>query len=321
MKKIVISSLLLCNLVINGATMEQMKKFYNGKKVLVTGGAGFIGSHIVQTLVSFGADVRVLDNLSTGFTKNLEAIKDQVTLIQKSITDLDVCVQAAKDVEVIFHLAAFVSVPKSMEDPHECYDINVNGTLNLLEAARRNNVQTFIFSSSSAVYGDQELPYRESMTAKPQSPYGASKLIGEKLCQDYAISFGLKTLCLRYFNVYGERQNPNAAYAAVVAKFKDLMGADKSITIFGDGKQTRDFVRVEDVAMANLTSPLLDNAQLTGQPVNIACGKSIDLFELIDLLKVDFPEWSQEVRFAPARSGDVLHTAADVSHYMKLFTQ
>ena len=318
MKKMIAISLLLAGQITSGASMDQMNDFYKDKKVLVTGGAGFIGSHIVHQLVSLGADVRIMDNLSTGFETNIESVKDQIILIQKSITNLEACVLAVEGVDVIFHLAAFVSVPKSLEDPYACYDINVNGTLNLLEAARLNNVKHFIFSSSSAIYGDQELPYRESMTPKPQSPYGASKLIGEKLCQDYAISFGIKTLCLRYFNVYGERQNPNAAYAAVVAKFKDLMAAKKSITIFGNGKQTRDFVRVEDVAMANLSGPLLDDAQLTGQPINVACGKSMDLFELIDLLKPEFPEWEEVIKFAPARSGDVLHTAADVSRYQEL---
>ncbi len=318
MKKVMISALLLCNVMINGASMKKMNTFYENKHVLVTGGAGFIGSHIVAKLVGLGANVSILDNLSTGFEKNIAPVKDQITLIQNDITNKDACINAAKNMDVIFHLAAFVSVPKSLEDPFDCYNINVNGTINMLEAARINNVKHFIFSSSSAIYGDQELPYRESMTPQPQSPYGASKLIGEKLCQDYAISFGIKTLCLRYFNVYGERQNPNAAYAAVVAKFKDLMTANRSITIFGDGKQTRDFVRVEDVALANLTGPLLEDAQLTGQPVNIACGKSIDLFELIDLLKKDFPEWNEEIKFAPARSGDVLHTAADVSRYTEL---
>jgi UDP-N-acetylglucosamine/UDP-N-acetyl-alpha-D-glucosaminouronate 4-epimerase len=295
-----------------------IQKFYTQKKVLVTGGAGFIGSHITHTLVAMGAQVTVLDDFSTGFSSNLEDIKDQITIIHKSITNLDNCIEASKNCEIIFHLAAFISVPKSVEDPYLCYTINVNGTLNLLEAARINSVSHLIFSSSSAIYGDQELPYHEDMAPKPQSPYGASKLIGEKLCQDYATTFGINTISLRYFNVYGDRQNPHAAYAAVVAKFKDQMKTNKPITIYGDGKQTRDFVSVNEVVMANLMSPMLDSTHLNGQPINIASGKSIDLFDLITMLKPNYPEWQEQVLFAPARAGDVLHTVADVTKYHQL---
>ncbi|MEX0671877.1 MAG: SDR family NAD(P)-dependent oxidoreductase [Candidatus Babeliales bacterium] len=295
--------------------MNELKNFYHGKQVLVTGGAGFIGSHICEKLLELGAKVRILDNLSTGSLANIAHLDTNIDILNGTITDLTTCINAAKNVEMIFHLAAFVSVPKSTQDPFACYQTNVQGTVNMLEAARRNTVPYFIFSSSSSVYGDQNIPCTEAMACNPQSPYGTSKLIGEKLCQDYAYSFGLKTICLRYFNVYGERQDPNAAYAAVVAKFKNLMTAGKPITIFGDGKQTRDFVSVEQVTMANICSPLADAHYLTGQPINIASGKSINLFELIELLKKDYPTWPHQIQWAPARPGDVTNAAADISRY------
>jgi len=292
-----------------------MKHFYKDLPVLVTGGAGFIGSHITEKLVNLGANVTVIDDLSSGDMKNIENIKHKITFIQKSIVDMDACLQATKNQAVIFHLAAFISVSESIVNPHLCHNINVNGTFNMLEAARINNVKRFVFSSSAAVYGTTSEICKENMTPNPQSPYGTTKLIGEYYCKQFATNFDLNTVVLRYFNVFGKRQNPNGAYAAVVAKFTDLMGQNKPITIFGDGLQTRDFIPVERVAEANLTVAMPQNNQMNGQIFNIGTGKSINLLELVDKLKKDHPNYTKNIQFKPARTGDIKHSSADCSKY------
>jgi len=292
---------------------EAMFESYKNKRVLVTGGCGFIGSHITRTLVAHGAHVTVLDNLSSGFADHIAPVSEQITFIEGDIRDKHTCLQATKGQEVIFHLAAFVSVPHSVEEPLLCNDINVDGTINMLEAARINNVPRFVFSSSSAVYGQTEGACTEETPSNPTSPYGFSKRIGELLCQQYSINYGIGTICLRYFNVYGERQNPNAQYAAVVAKFNDLMHQDLPVTIFGDGQQTRDFIPVEQVVKANLMMGLLETAQMNGDIFNVATGKSISVIELFEQLKYTHPDYTQTPRFAPARAGDVKHTSAVVT--------
>jgi len=294
---------------------EKMKTFYKDLSVLVTGGAGFIGSHITQKLVKLGAKVTVIDNLSTGNIQNLENVKNDIRFIEKNIVDMDACLEATKGQAVIFHLAAFISVPESIKNPSKCHKINVDGTFNMLDAARTHGVQRFVFSSSSAVYGVVEGVCKETMTPHPESPYGTSKLIGEYYCKQFANNFGLHTIALRYFNVFGERQNPNGAYAAVVAKFKDLMKQNKPLTIFGDGLQTRDFIPVSDVVEANLTVAMLPPESMNGQVFNVATGKSINLLELIDMLKNNFPAYDQDILFKPARAGDIKHSSADCSKY------
>lgn len=294
-----------------------MELFYKNLPVLVTGGCGFIGSHIVTELVSLGANVTILDNLSTGSLANIEHVKNKVTVIQKSITDKNACIEAAHGKKVIFHLAAFISVPQSMEQPYLCHEINVDGTVNMLEAARINSVERFVFSSSAAVYGFANGTCSEQTPTDPQSPYGFSKLIGEYYCKQYALNFGIKTAILRYFNVWGERQNPNGSYAAVVAKFMDQMKHNAPITIFGDGKQTRDFVPVRKVAHANLILSMLAPAN-AGQIFNIGTGTSITLLELIDQLKKQFPSYTGDIIFAPTRSGDLKYSAANCSKYYSL---
>lgn len=298
-----------------GAPMEQ---FYRGKNVLVTGGCGFIGSHIAEKLVDLGAHVTILDDLSTGFLHNIESIKNKVTLIIASITDPNICKNTTKNKDIIFHLAAFISVPQSVEEPLVCHNVNINGTLNLLEAARINNVQRFVFSSSSAVYGSTNDIAKETDPCIPTSPYGMSKRVGELYCQQYAQHYGLKTICLRYFNVYGPRQDPNGPYAAVVAKFTYQMKHNLPITIFGDGKQTRDFIPVTDVANANLQCGMLNADLMNGQPFNIATGQSINLFELIELLKQQFPNYTEQILFGPPRPGDTKDSQADCSKYFSL---
>ena len=229
-----------------------MTAFYAGKKAVVTGGAGFIGSHIVEALVQQGAHVTVLDNLKTGTLDNLAAVKSNITFVEGTILDRELCITTLANAEYVFHLAAEISVPASMEDPYTCYQTNVMGTANLLEAARINNVQRFVFSSSCAVYGNQTEPCHELMACNPGSPYAASKMMGEQLCAQYSQFFNLPTICLRYFNVFGQRQNPFGPYAGVVAQFTKRMENNEPIIIFGDGNQSRDFVPVETVVAANL---------------------------------------------------------------------
>lgn len=293
----------------------QLANFYNNKNVLVTGGCGFIGSHIVELLVSFGAHVTILDDLSTGSLNNINNVKEHVHLIQGSIIDPKICRIATTHQHIIFHLAAFTSVPDSVARPEICHTINVDGTFNILNAARLNHVQRCIFSSSSAVYGKTMEISRETDQCSPTSPYGASKLIGEILCSQFSKNYGIKTIYLRYFNVYGPRQNPNAQYAAVVAKFSDCMSKNQPLVIFGDGKQTRDFVHVMDVAHANLIAGMLLDERTNDQAYNIASGKSINLFELISNLKKQFPDYQESILFKPARPGDVLHTQADCKKF------
>lgn len=207
--------LTICNLTIT--TSQKSFDFYTETPVLVTGGCGFIGSCVAKKLVALGADVSIIDNLSTGRLDNIETIKDNITFIKETITNFDTCLNITKGKKIIFHLAAFISVPESIKKPYQCHDINIQGTVNLLEAARRNNVNTFVFSSSAAVYGQREGICSEVSTTAPTSPYGFSKLIGELYCKQYAHVFDMNTVILRYFNVYGAGQNPNGPYAAVVA--------------------------------------------------------------------------------------------------------
>lgn len=294
-----------------------MKKFYNNLPVLVTGGAGFIGSHLVKKLVELGAQVTVLD-IKKNREKNLKEVRDKINFIQASVTDFDICLAAAKNKKAVFHLAAQVSVPESVEDPQECHNTNINGTFNLLEACRINNTPRFIFSSSAAVYGPTEKICSEKNECHPASPYGTSKLVGELLCKQYAHNYGLQTICLRYFNVFGKNQNPNGAYAAVVAKFTDQMEQNKPITIFGDGTQTRDFIPVQNVVEANLFLGMQDKKIMNGRHINIATGKSITLLELLKTLKKEFPRYNHEPQFQPARKGDIKHSQADIKNWQTI---
>ncbi len=297
---------------------KQLQNFYHNKNILVTGGCGFIGSEVTHELVRLGAHVTILDDLSTGNMQNIYDIQDEVVFVNNTITNFEVCLSVTKNIDVIFHLAAFISVPGSVDDPKLCYDINVMGTLNLLEAARINNVTSFILSSSSAIYGQQEGTYHEQMKPQPQSPYGDSKLINELCCKQYAKHYGLHSVILRYFNVFGPKQNPHSQYAAVIAKFSYNMKRNLPITIFGDGTQTRDFVSVYDVAHTNILMPLTNKNKTSGQIFNIASGKSISLLQLIEKLKKQFPNYTAQTLFAPERPGDVKHTCANISKFQKL---
>ena len=295
--------------------MNDLEQYYQGKKVLVTGGAGFIGSHLTEKLVQLGAQVTVLDNFSTGTLSNLKPIITRINLMYADITSRYSCLKATIGKDIVFHLGAFISVPLSITNPEICNTVNIDGTKNLLESCKQNNVNTFAFSSSAAVYGNKETICNEDDPPNALSPYAMSKLKGEQLCKQYAQNYDINSICLRYFNVYGERQNPNGQYAAVVAKFKDCLFNKKPITIFGDGKQTRDFIHVAKVVEANLT--LAMRPHNNGEIFNIATGKSINLLELIKQLESEFGIKPVDVTYKPARVGDIAHSQADASKYLK----
>lgn len=294
-----------------------MKHLYTAVPVLVTGGCGFIGSYVAEKLVEYGAFVTIIDNLSTGTLKNIKNIKHKVTFIQESITNYSACLAATQGKKIIFHLAALTTVQDSLKKPLHCHHINVDGTINLLEAARINNVKRFVFSSSAAVYGTTQEPCTENTPCNPESPYGFSKQLGELYCKQYTNNFGLTTIILRYFNVFGARQNPHHEYAGVIATFTQHMQQNKPITIFGDGMQTRDFIPVERVAEANLHLAFYNPGKPQSEIFNIATGKSISLIALIDQLRIQFPNYTHAIQFKKARSGDILHSQAICQKYQK----
>ncbi len=293
--------------------LEQLQQFYANKRVLVTGGAGFIGSHLAEKLVALGAHVTVLDNFSSGTLSNLKVIAHAITLSYADIRSAYTCLKATTHKDIVFHCASFISVPASIQHPDLCYSVNIEGTKNLLEGCRKNNVQSFIFSSSSAVYGEKTGPCLEDDLLAPQTPYALSKRESEELCKEYTIKYNLNTASLRYFNVYGQRQNPNGPYAAVVAKFTQQLLTGTPLTIYGDGLQTRDFVHVSNVVTANLT--LATGTNLNGEIFNIASGKSLTLFQLIEQLEQELKVKRAGIIFQPARQGDILHSMAHCDKY------
>lgn len=293
---------------------HNLSLFYKNRPVLVTGGAGFIGSQLVDALVELGAHVTVLDNFSTGTRENLGSVQNRIKLIHGDITNFETCLDATRKAEVIFHLAALVSVPESCKNPHACHTINVTGTHNLLEAARQQTKTTpkkLIFSSSAAVYGAHEGICSETTPSIPCSPYGFSKLMGELYCQQYTSMYGVETTVLRYFNVYGPRQKANTG---VVAHFKHCLAMGTPLTIHGDGLQERDFVPVQTVVTANLLFGARQQHAL-GNTFNIATGTSISLIALVNRLKAQYPDYPHPITFAPARPGDIRYSAADCSKF------
>ncbi len=283
---------------------------------LVTGGAGFIGSHIVHALVERGDRVRVLDNLSTGRRENLAAVADDVELVEGDLANSDDVARAVEGVDFILHQGALPSVPRSIADPHRTNASNVTGTVNLLWAAKETGVRRVVVASSSSVYGDTEvLPKVETMPTSPLSPYAVSKLATEAYAVAFHRSFGLETVALRYFNVFGPRQDPYSQYAAVVPKFLDIMKRGDTPVIFGDGEQSRDFTYVANVVKANLLAA--EASGVVGEVMNFACGTRSTLNDLVavlnDLLGTDItPE------YAEPRLGDVKHSQADISKARRL---
>ncbi|MGD1048836.1 MAG: SDR family oxidoreductase [Candidatus Krumholzibacteriaceae bacterium] len=280
-------------------------------RYLVTGGAGFIGSNIAEALVKRGEEVVIFDNLSTGYEKNIVHMRGALTFIEGDIRDAGAVRGAMAGVDYVLHEAALASVPRSIEDPVLVTDVNVGGTLVVLEEARRAKVKRFVYAASSSAYGDTEtLPKIESMTPQPLSPYAASKLAGEHYCAVYARVYGLSTLSLRYFNVFGPRQDPKSQYAAVVPIFITDLLAGRRPTIFGDGRQSRDFTFIENIVEANIRASRCEAAQ--GQTINVACGTHYTLNELFAGIQ-RIVGGSLAPTYAEPRAGDVRHSHADIS--------
>jgi len=278
------------------------------KKVVVTGGAGFIGSHIVEYWAKQNADVFVLDNLRSGFEKNLNGFKN-VTFVKGSITDKDVVFSVLENADYVHHLAAMISVPESVENPFECVSINVNGLLNVLEASAKHKIKKIVHSSSAAVYGDNPVsPKTISMKPEPKSPYGITKLDGEYYLQSYLENFGLQTISLRYFNVFGPRQDPKSQYAAAIPIFVNNALQNKEIIIYGDGEQTRDFIFVKDVVAANVLAATTENVNGT---FNVACGSAISINQLVKLV-LELTNSKSHIRYEKERAGDIKHSLASI---------
>ena len=281
-------------------------------KILVTGGAGFIGSNLTEDLLRRGYFVRVLDDFSTGKRENLIFDKEYPSLeiIEGDIRHLRTCQKAAEGMEYVFHQGALPSVQRSVEDPETSNAVNAGGTLNILLAAREKGMKRVIYASSSSIYGDTPtLPKHEEMPSHPLSPYALQKYIGEQYCRLFYQLYGLETISLRYFNIFGPKQDPNSLYSAVIPKFIDALLQGRPPIIFGDGEQSRDFTYIENVVQANLLA--MSAEHLHGEAINIACGKRISLNQLVNVLKETLGSKQAPIYQEP-RKGDVKHSLADI---------
>jgi len=284
---------------------------------LVTGGAGFIGSHIASALASAGARVRVIDDLSTGYRENLEEIRGELDFVQGSLADERTLWKAIEDVELVFHEAAIPSVPRSVENPRQTHIASVESTFSLLLAARAKKVRRLVYAASSSAYGDQPtLPKVETMLPEPLSPYAVAKLVGEHYCQVFTRVYGLETVSLRYFNVFGPRQDPSSPYSGVVSRFiSDLLGG-KHPVIYGDGEQSRDFTYIENVVDANLKAA--ETTKGIGKVINSANGERITLNQLLHELKNLTNKLDVLADYQEPRAGDVKHSLADITRAREL---
>jgi nucleoside-diphosphate-sugar epimerase len=282
-----------------------------GRRVLVTGGAGFIGSNLVRGLVERGDDVRVLDNFSTGNRGNLDGLDDDVEVIEGELRSYERVHNAVRGVELVFHQGALPSVPRSVQDPLTTSAVTIEGTLNVLLAARDENVRRVVFASSSSVYGNTgTLPRQETQNPDPISPYAVAKLAAERYCVSFQRVYGLETVALRYFNVFGPRQDPNSQYAAVVPRFIAAVDDGRAVRIHGDGTQSRDFTYVQNVVQANLLAGEREGA--VGRVINVATGRQATVNELADAVGAALGR-AVEKEYLPSRVGDVQHSWADVS--------
>ncbi len=285
--------------------------------VLVTGGAGFIGSNIAIQLVKDGYQVTILDDLSTGYLKNLDTIKDKINFIQGSITDYDLLNKIMPGIDFVLHQAALPSVPRSIDSPVDSHDNNATGIINILDAARLAKVKRVVFASSSAVYGDSSEKYKsEDLTTNPLSPYAVTKLVGEEYCRVFAELYDIETVCLRYFNVFGPQQDPVSDYAAVIPLFIKAILEDQQPTIFGDGTQSRDFTYVSNNVQANILAMHSDKVG-KGETINIACGQAFSLLDLVAGINKALGKDIKPILSNP-RPGDIKHSLADISKAKKL---
>jgi nucleoside-diphosphate-sugar epimerase len=286
------------------------------KKVLVTGGAGFVGSHLVDALVAADCDVTVLDDLSTGHMSNLSHIEKRITFYKNDILDQDILIKASKNCDLIYHQAAVVSVPQTIINPVGSALVNDMGTLYVLEAARKNKVKKVVIASSCAVYGDDpEIPKHEKMRPKPQSPYAVQKLNGECYARLYFDLYGIETVSLRYFNVYGPRQDPSSPYSGVISIFMTKASTKITPVIFGDGNQFRDFIFVKDVVKANLLAG--NGSQVQGKILNIGTGRNIRVNELWQMI-CHLAGNHIEPKYDPPRDGDVRESVANIDYAKKI---
>lgn len=296
------------------------------KKILITGCAGFIGSHLTEFFLKKGAPTKGLDNLSTGFKKNINDALSNASrenkniyfeFINSDITDYNECLTNTKNIDIVLHQAALGSVQRSIEKPLDSNTTNIKGTLNLLKASVKNKVKRFIYASSSSIYGDSEkLPKDESMPPNPKSIYAVTKLTAEYYCRLFYNIYGLKTISLRYFNVFGGRQNPNSIYSAVIPIFLKKITANESPVIYGDGSQTRDFTYIDNVVYANYLAAFIENENLYGNYYNVACGQNISLNRIITLLAKYFKKEVKPI-YTKERIGDIKHSLASIEKIKK----
>ncbi len=286
------------------------------RSYLITGGAGFIGSNIAHELVRRGEKVRIVDNFSTGHRGNIEDILDDVDLMEADVRDLEGMKRAVEGVDFVLHQAALASVARSVRDPLASNEVNVTGTLNLLIAARDAGVKRFVFAASSSIYGDApDLPKAEGMTPRPISPYAVNKLLGEHYCRIFHNIYSLETVCLRYFNVFGPRQDPASEYSAAIPRFITAMLEGETVTIYGDGEQSRDFTYVKNVVDANILACEAPDA--AGEVINVACGDQIGLNQLISAMEEHLGINARRL-YTQRKIGDVMHSCADISKARKL---
>jgi nucleoside-diphosphate-sugar epimerase len=285
-------------------------------KYLVTGGAGFIGSHIVERLVNDGQSVRVLDNFSSGKRANLAPFASRIEIVEGDLRNPEDCGRACAGIEVIFHEAAVPSVPKSVADPVTSHQANVDGTFNILMAARDAKCRRVIYAASSSAYGDAvELPKRETARPEPLSPYAVNKLVGEYYLRVFACCYGLETISLRYFNVFGPRQDPKSQYAAAIPAFVTAILRNEPPTIYGDGEQTRDFTYIDNVVHANLLAAKAP--RVSGEVINVACGERVSVNQIIAQINTLLGK-NVAPKYVPERPGDVKHSLADIAKAREL---